>query len=150
MKVAQETYVFKNVWSQDRKILYTDANDRNKIKVRLNHTLMAKSAMLMIGKVCKNSHFLFLNVLLFPEGLNLLGFFNFCFYILGSSERFDSHESLPSFLSICAIAPFIICFDLKFKTMFSKITTSLSYNCISVFNNITANIFFVQFLVSIL
>ena len=94
---------------------------------------MAKSAMLMIGKVCKNSHFLFLNVLLFPEGLNLLGFFNFCFYILGSSERFDSHESLPSFSSICTIAPLIICFDLKFKTMFSKITTSLSYNCISVF-----------------
>ena len=89
--------------------------------------------MLMIGKVCKISHFLFLNVLLFQEGLNLLGFFNFCFYILGSSERFDSHESLPSFPSICAIAPLIICFDLKFKTMFSKITTSLSYNCISVF-----------------
>ena len=33
MKVARETYGFKNVWSQDRKILYTDANDRNKIKV---------------------------------------------------------------------------------------------------------------------
>ena len=89
--------------------------------------------MLMIGKVCKISHFLFLNVLLFQEGLNLLGFFNFCFYILGSSERFDSHESLPSFLSICAIAPLIICFDLKFKTMFSKITTSVSYYCISIF-----------------
>ena len=28
---------------------------------------------------------------------------------------------------------FLIFFDLKFKTMFSKITTSLSYNCISVF-----------------
>ena len=94
---------------------------------------MGKSVMLKIGKVCKTSHFLFLNVLLFQEGLNLLFFFNFCFYILGSSERFDSHESLPSFLSICAIAPLIICFDLKFKTMFSKITTSLSYNCISVF-----------------
>ena len=92
---------------------------------------MAKSAMLMIEKVCKNSHFSFLNVLLFQEGLNLLDFSNF--YILGSSERFDSHESLPSFPSICAIAPLIICFDLKFKTMFSKITTSLSYNCISVF-----------------
>ena len=76
--------------------------------------------MLMIGKVCKISHFLFLNVLLFQEGLNLLlFFFNFCFYILGSSERFDSHESLPSFVSICTIAPLIICFDLKFKTMFS-------------------------------
>ena len=33
MKVARETSSFKNVWSQDRKILYTDANDRNKIKV---------------------------------------------------------------------------------------------------------------------
>ena len=33
MKVARETYGFKNVWSQDGKILYTDANDRNKIKV---------------------------------------------------------------------------------------------------------------------
>ena len=94
---------------------------------------MAKSAMLMIGKVCKNSYFSFLNVLLFQEGLNLLPFFNFCFYILGSSERFDSHLSLPSFLLICAITPLIICFDLKFKTVFSKITASLSYNSISVF-----------------
>ena len=34
MKVARETvYDFKNVWSQDRKILFTDANNRNKIKV---------------------------------------------------------------------------------------------------------------------
>ena len=33
MKVARETYSFKNVWSQEEKILYTDANDRNKIKV---------------------------------------------------------------------------------------------------------------------
>ena len=32
-KIARETYGFKNVQSQDRKILYTDANDRNKIKV---------------------------------------------------------------------------------------------------------------------
>ena len=94
---------------------------------------MAKSAMLMIGKVCKNSYFSFLNVLVFQEGLNLLFFFNFCFYIMGFSESLDSHVSLRSFLSICAIAPLIICFDLKFKTMFSKITTSLSYNCISVF-----------------
>ena len=94
---------------------------------------MAKSAMLMIGKVCKNSYFSFLNVLVFQEGLNLLVFFNFCFYILGFSERSDSHVSLPSFISICAIAPLIICFNLKFKTMFSKITTSISYNCTSVF-----------------
>ena len=33
MKVARETYGFKNGWSQDGKILYTDPNDRNKIKV---------------------------------------------------------------------------------------------------------------------
>ena len=33
MKVARETYGFKNVWSQDGKILNTDANYRNKIKV---------------------------------------------------------------------------------------------------------------------
>ena len=26
-------YLFKNAWSQDGKILYTEANDRNKIKV---------------------------------------------------------------------------------------------------------------------
>ena len=32
MKVARETYGFKNVWSQDGKMLYIDANDRNKIK----------------------------------------------------------------------------------------------------------------------
>ena len=58
---------------------------------------MAKSVMLMIGKICKNSYVSFLNVLHFQEGLNLL-FFNFQFYILGSSQRFDSHVSLPSFL----------------------------------------------------
>ena len=33
MKVTRETYGFKNVWSQDGKMLYIDANDRNKIKV---------------------------------------------------------------------------------------------------------------------
>ena len=32
MKAARETYRFKNVWLQDGKSLYTDANDRNKIK----------------------------------------------------------------------------------------------------------------------
>ena len=110
---------------------------------------MAKSAMLMIGKVCKNSCFSFLNFLVFQEGfyivtnlklfvvknthLNLLVCFNLCFFILRSSERFDSHVILPSFLSSSAIAPLIICFDLKFKNMFSKIKTSHSYNCISVF-----------------
>ena len=33
MKVARETYGFKNFWLQDGKILYIDANDRDKIKV---------------------------------------------------------------------------------------------------------------------
>ena len=33
MKVARETYGFKNGWSQDTKILHTDENDRNKIKI---------------------------------------------------------------------------------------------------------------------
>ena len=102
--------------------------------------------MLMIEKVCKYSRFSFLNVLLFQEGLNLLIFLNFCFYILGSSERFDSHESLPSFLSICAIATLKIYFDLKFKNMFSKITASLSYNCISVFIILLQIFFLVNFL----
>ena len=82
----------------------------------------------MIGKHCENPCFSFLNVSVFQEGfyivtylkllvventhLSLLVCFNFCFFMLGSSEGFDSHASLPSFLSICAIAPFI-CFDFK-------------------------------------
>ena len=33
MNIAQETFDFKNVSSQDGKILYTDANDKNKIKI---------------------------------------------------------------------------------------------------------------------
>ena len=33
MKGAQESFGFKNIWSQDGKILCTDGNDRNKIKV---------------------------------------------------------------------------------------------------------------------
>ena len=33
MKITQETYGFKNVCSQGGKILYTGANNRNKIKV---------------------------------------------------------------------------------------------------------------------
>ena len=32
VKIGRDTFGFKNVWLQDRKILYTDANDRNKIK----------------------------------------------------------------------------------------------------------------------
>ena len=111
---------------------------------------MAKSSMLMIGKVCKKFYFSFLNVLVFQEGLNFLVCFNFCFIYWGSSEKFDSYVNLLTFLSICAIVPLIICFDLKFKTMFSKITTSLSYKLHFWFYNISANIVFVQFLVSIL
>ena len=33
IKEARETYSFKNIWSQETKILYTDANDGNKTKV---------------------------------------------------------------------------------------------------------------------
>ena len=29
----REIYGFKNVWSQDGKILFSDVNDRNKVKV---------------------------------------------------------------------------------------------------------------------
>ena len=98
----------------------------------------------MTRKDCKISYFSFLNVLVFQEGfyivtnlklcvventhLNLLVCFNFYFFILRSSLGFDSHVSLPSFLSIFTIAPLIICFELNFKIMYSKITTSLSYD----------------------
>ena len=100
----------------------------------------------MIRKVCDNSYFSFLTILVFQEGLNFLVCFNFCFYILVSSERFHSHVSLPRFFSICAIAPLIICFDLKFKIMFSKITASLSDNCISVFVILVQTFFLFNFL----
>ena len=66
--------------------------------------------------------------------------FNFCFSMLRFSEGFDSYEVLPYFFSICAIAPLIICFDLIFRKMIRKIT--ISHFC---FQNITANIFVVQF-----
>ena len=33
MKIVRETYDFKNVWLQGGKVLYTYANDKNKIKV---------------------------------------------------------------------------------------------------------------------
>ena len=33
LKKAREMYGFKNVWSQDGKILFSDVNDRNKVKV---------------------------------------------------------------------------------------------------------------------
>ena len=33
LKKAREMYGFKNIWSQDGKILFLDVNDRNKVKV---------------------------------------------------------------------------------------------------------------------
>ena len=33
LKKLREIYGFKNVWSQDGKILFSDVNDRNKVKV---------------------------------------------------------------------------------------------------------------------
>ena len=33
LKKAREMYGFKNVWAQDGKVLFSDVNDRNKIKV---------------------------------------------------------------------------------------------------------------------
>ena len=33
LKKAREMYGFNNVWSQDSKILFSDVNDRNKVKV---------------------------------------------------------------------------------------------------------------------
>ena len=93
----------------------------------------------MIGKDCENPYFSFLIVSVFQEGLyivtnlkllvvekthlSLLACFNFCFLCWDLLK--DSHVSLPYFLSICAIASLIKCFDLKFRNMFSKITTSL-------------------------
>ena len=105
--------------------------------------LTAKSAELMTGKHCENPYFSFLNVSVFcivanlkllvveNTHLSLLVCFNFLMF--GPSKGFDSHESLPCFLSICTIAPLRICFDLKFQNMFSKIIISFSYNNISYF-----------------
>ena len=33
LEKAREMYGFKNAWSQDGKILFSDVNDRNKVKV---------------------------------------------------------------------------------------------------------------------
>ena len=33
LKKAREIYGFKNVWSQDGKIFFSDVNDRNKVKI---------------------------------------------------------------------------------------------------------------------
>ena len=33
LKKAREMHGFKNVWSQDGKILFSDINDRNKVKI---------------------------------------------------------------------------------------------------------------------
>ena len=40
MKIAQETHTFKNIWSQDGKLLHTDANDRNRIKVFYDYIIL--------------------------------------------------------------------------------------------------------------
>ena len=93
--------------------------------------------------------FLFLKVSIFQEGffivtnlillvventyLILLLWFNFGFLMLGSSNGSDTHVILPCFFSICAIGHLIICFDLRFRIMFRKITISLLYHTISVF-----------------
>ena len=103
----------------------------------------------MTGKDCENPSLSFLNFSVFQEcfyivanlkllvventHLSLLVCFNFCFFMLGSSEGFDSHVSLPCFPLIFAIVPLITCFDLKFKNMCSKITTSLLCHSISAF-----------------
>ena len=52
--------------------------------------------------------------------------------MLEFSERIDSHESLPCFLSTCVIVTLIIYFDLRLKNIFSKFTISLLYYSISV------------------
>ena len=70
--------------------------------------------------------------------------------MLGSSEGFDLHVRLPCFLPFYVISPLIIRFDLKFRNMFRRITTSLLYYSILVFENTTANTFVVQLGVSIL
>ena len=64
--------------------------------------------------------------------------------MLRFSEGFISQVSVPCFLSTCAIAPLIICFDLKSKDMFSKSAASLLYHSISVV--IIANVFLFNFL----
>ena len=33
IRIAQKMYVFESFWSKDRKNLYIDANDKNKIKL---------------------------------------------------------------------------------------------------------------------
>ena len=59
--------------------------------------------------------------------------FEILIFVFRSAEGFDSQVSLSCFISICAIAPLIICFDLKSENMFNKITTSLLYYSITVF-----------------
>ena len=105
----------------------------------------------MTRKVFQNLYFFILNVfqenlyfvtnlklfLVEKTHLSLLLFFKFfCMCVcvcVGPSVRFDSHVSVLCFLSICAAATLIICFDIRFKNMFSKITASLFYLSITVF-----------------
>ena len=82
------------------------------IETKFRH-FMFKSCSdgLMTGKDCENSYLSFLNFKLFVvENTHLrpLVCFNFCFFMLGSSEGFDSQVFLPYFLSICAIKPLIL------------------------------------------
>ena len=65
----------KNDWSQDGKILYTDANDTKmqyKRILLLNHTLTTKFVELMTGNNFENLHFLFLNVLVSQEAFYIV------------------------------------------------------------------------------
>ena len=57
--------------------------------------------------------------------------FNF-FFMLWFSDGVDSYISLPCFFSICAFTRLIIYFNLRFKNMFCKITSSVLYQSISV------------------
>ena len=42
LKKAREDHGFENVWSSEKKILYKDVSERNKIKVYFDYTLYFK------------------------------------------------------------------------------------------------------------
>ena len=42
LKKAREHHGFENVWSSEKKILYKDVSERNKIKVYFDYTLYFK------------------------------------------------------------------------------------------------------------
>lgn len=143
-------YIVREIWILQNIILW------------LNHALTAEK---INGKVWVKPYFLFflkffkkvfillqtLKLLLVENAhLILLLRFNLCFFMLGSPEGFDLHVRLPCFLPFYVISPLIIRFDLKFRNMFRRITTSLLCYSILVFENTTANTFVVQLGVSIL